>query len=752
MKPYRSQIKPQYLLILSLLFYLCNTPNDKKDEILNGNLEKIDGATKLPAGWNNFTSPELYDFKVDSSIVENGKYAVSISSKSTGSYFGAISHVISSVFEGHEITLRGYIKTENVTSGYAGLWMRIDGSKVASDNMANQNIRGTTDWREYEITLPYYSESALDINIGALLVGKGKIWFDNLKLYIDGIPIEKAKYRRNDSSKAATDTSFQNNSGINKLVLNNQQIKDLELLGQVWGFVKYYHPAVAKGDINMDAELFRVMPAIINAKNYNEACFAIERWIDKIGVPRPCKNCAIINDYPASRKPEYGEIFDSALVSSSLLKKLNNILESHHTEKNYFVSMTSYIGNPVFQHERPYKNMTYPDAGYRLLSLFRYWNMIQYFYPYKYLIGRSWDSVLREFIPKFIEAKDVTGYELSTLALIGNIHDTHASIWSDQKALENYRGIFAVPFQAKFVENKLTVTGYYNDTLNIKDKIRIGDIIIGINGLAVETLIKKYLPFTPASNYETQLRDMPDFYLLRANNPKFEIKVLRSGKKVNLIIDGILNKTVNQNIVENPYTKKPGYYILKKDIGYLYPGKYHNKDLDAIKKLFSGTKGIIIDMRCYPSEFMPFTFVPFIKNEENSFVKFTKGNVTIPGLFTEVQPIEIKPEYGYKNKVVVIVNEETQSQAEYTTMAFQSSANVTVIGSTTAGADGDVSAIVLPGGIKTMISGLGILYPDGTETQRKGVKIDLVVKPTIAGIKAGRDELLEKAEAIIKGN
>jgi len=85
-------------------------------------------------------------------------------------------------------------------------------------------------------------------------------------------------------------------------------------------------------------------------------------------------------------------------------------------------------------------------------------------------------------------------------------------------------------------------------------------------------------------------------------------------------------------------------------------------------------------------------------------------------------------------------------------MAFQSSANVTVIGSTTAGADGNVSPIILPGYIPTIISGIGILYPDGTETQRKGVKIDIEVKPTLAGIKAGVDEPLEKAKSLIMGN
>lgn len=49
-----------------------------------------------------------------------------------------------------------------------------------------------------------------------------------------------------------------------------------------------------------------------------------------------------------------------------------------------------------------------------------------------------------------------------------------------------------------------------------------------------------------------------------------------------------------------------------------------------------------------------------------------------------------------------------------------------------------------------MISGIGIYYPDGTETQRVGIVTDIEVKPTIDGIKAGRDELLEKAIELIK--
>ena len=83
-------------------------------------------------------------------------------------------------------------------------------------------------------------------------------------------------------------------------------------------------------------------------------------------------------------------------------------------------------------------------------------------------------------------------------------------------------------------------------------------------------------------------------------------------------------------------------------------------------------------------------------------------------------------------------------------MAFQTAPEATVIGSTTAAADGNVSQIVLPGNVRTGISGIGVYYPDGHETQRVGIALDVEVKPTIRGIIEGRDELLEKAIEIIK--
>jgi len=161
---------------------------------------------------------------------------------------------------------------------------------------------------------------------------------------------------------------------------------------------------------------------------------------------------------------------------------------------------------------------------------------------------------------------------------------------------------------------------------------------------------------------------------------------------------------------------------------------------------------LIIDIRNYPSEFMVFALGSLLVDHKTDFVRFTHGDLSNPGAFHWGPPLSLEPKQPhYPGKVVILVDEFTQSQAEYTTMAFRSSPRTKVIGSTTAGADGNVSPIPLPGGFRSMISGIGVFYPNKKPTQRIGIIPDREVKPTIAGISAGRDEVLEAAIREIVG-
>lgn len=153
---------------------------------------------------------------------------------------------------------------------------------------------------------------------------------------------------------------------------------------------------------------------------------------------------------------------------------------------------------------------------------------------------------------------------------------------------------------------------------------------------------------------------------------------------------------------------------------------------------------LVIDIRNYPNEFMVFALGGYLVGGATPFARFTVGDASNPGAFGWTATVSHTPRTPrYTGSVVILVDEVSQSQAEYTAMAFRVAPGAIVVGSTTAGADGNVSRIPLPGGAEGMISGIGVFYPGGQPTQRIGIVPDLVVHPTVAGIRAGRDEVLE---------
>ena len=168
-------------IVFTLLFLLstCCLATSTK---LNLDFEKIEGT--IPKGWSNFGDATNYIQSLDKIVFQNGKHSVSLEFKGDLPSFRSWSYTIPAKYQGNKITLRGFIKTEGVSDGWAGLWMRFD-PKVSFDNMKESGLSGTTDWQKYEITVDLKPSSAKNIVIGGLLSGKGKMWIDNLELLID---------------------------------------------------------------------------------------------------------------------------------------------------------------------------------------------------------------------------------------------------------------------------------------------------------------------------------------------------------------------------------------------------------------------------------------------------------------------------------------------------------------------------------------------------------------------------------------
>ncbi|QJB30034.1 erythromycin esterase family protein [Chitinophaga oryzae] len=170
-----------------LLLLLILTPSLlRAQQRYNLDMETTDVRTALPAGWTAFTTPES-DSRVstDSTTVYSGRYAIRLTKDSSRAQTpGIAAYTVPVDFYGRTIKLRGYVRTEAVEGGWAGLWMRVDGT-AAFDNMQQRGIKGTTPWTPYEIVLKL-DGNATQISLGGLLTGKGRVWIDSLTLFVDG--------------------------------------------------------------------------------------------------------------------------------------------------------------------------------------------------------------------------------------------------------------------------------------------------------------------------------------------------------------------------------------------------------------------------------------------------------------------------------------------------------------------------------------------------------------------------------------
>jgi C-terminal processing protease CtpA/Prc len=739
-----------FLFFLLSITFCCSQPTP--NQTLNLSFEKTNEKGIITGCYFSWNKDDYFSYK-DDSVKKDGNNSIRLQKEisSTKPGFGVITFSLPANFKGAEIALRGFIKTENVQDGYAGLWLRSDmgAQTLGFDNMNGKGVTATTDWKQYSITVSM-NEEVTSIAFGGLLTGKGKSWFDKLELLIDDKPVESVAWIKPAAAPLKKELTA---SGVAvDSVLTRQQTENLYVLGKVWGFLKYHHPETAKGIYNFDSCLFSIIPSILKAESNKERDDLLFRWINTLGDEDKYPVVPPADSANVHTKPGLYWIKDKTIFSEELSRKLNNVYQHRNSGANYYVKLAPGVGNPVFDKEAIYKDVPAGDDGFRMLALFRYWNMIEYFFPNKHLLKEKWDDILKDFVPAFASNRSELNYRLTCLRLINRVHDTHANIYNDP-LLQNYFGNKTPAVDFKKLDGKIIVTGFLHDSLAAFETLQPGDEILTVNGKKMEELRKNAELYLCASNESVADRNFIDRYLFRSNDDSLLVTYKRKGKSKEAVLHLYTQGKFPYRNGDN--WRMPMYKLLSPDIGYISLGKIEADSLATIFKTFSNTKGIVIDIRNYPSQFMPFAMAAYIKPSSTPFVKFTNGDLKNPGQFSFTMPIKNGPakmdnEKNYKGRIVILVNEQSQSQAEYTTMALRTAPYSVVMGSQTAGADGNISYVPFPGGFSSPFSGIGVFYPDGKETQGIGIIPDIIIMPTQKGITAGKDEVIEKAIEFIR--
>ena len=407
---------------------------------------------------------------------------------------------------------------------------------------------------------------------------------------------------------------------------------------------------------------------------------------------------------------------------------------------------------PEWHPDARYEKMAYPDAGYRLLAVYRLWNVIHYFYPYLELIG-DWDAVLEEFVPRALAAADGNAYVLTMLEMATRVPDGHTWVWG-HPALDEVWGVADPPVELRIIEDQPTIVKLLDAGAARAAGVRLGDVVVAVEGEPAETKMKRLAPWVTASTAEATRARLAEMLLRGKDGATLKATVRGADGERSVALP--LSKEPPKSKDAEP----PTYRALTPEIGYADLTRLMPNDVDPMFEALKDTKGLILDMRGYPNG-TAWAIAPHINVKKAKVgARFRRplwsgfdlqdDDLSGGASYAFEQPLPPTKGALYTGRTVMLIDERAISQSEHSGLFFEAAADTVFVGTPSAGANGDVTRLTLPGGITVGFTGHDVRHADGRQLQRVGLQPHVRIAPTIAGIRAGKDEVLDRAVQFLR--
>jgi len=336
-----------------------------------------------------------------------------------------------------------------------------------------------------------------------------------------------------------------------------------------------------------------------------------------------------------------------------------------------------------------------------------------------------------ELLPKFCDARNALEYHLAIAEMAARAGD--ASCLARSAELGTFLGTAPPPFEARFVEKQLAITHVFRESA-----AQPGDVIVKIAGEPVKDALDKMsryfagpLPFALANQLGHSVvtirgKDGAERDLPAAGDPAdlSPPPAHRSGDAIRMA------------------TERIGYADLE---------RIELSDLDAMFEKFRHATAIVFDLRGHPRD-LALAIGARLGNRNQPVMARLQRNVVgiepashISYVQSELRlPRPAAPRYT--GKTAALIDDASPGIAGESAMCFKAANDTVLIGSAVLPTFPIFSTVFdVPGGAKVSFSGQSARWPDGTSLEPGGVHPDLEVLPTLAGIRAGRDEVLVKA-------
>lgn len=517
-------------------------------------------------------------------------------------------------------------------------------------------------------------------------------------------------------------------------ILNSQtKLSDIQKhkqIGLVWGLMKYHHPDVSKGKYDWDAVFLDVMESCEKIESQEKINAFLLDFVRKYNSKSTSFKERKFNNSKLFLKNQDYDWIDNTLFGVELTNELNK-LRFNGNISSFYANVSKLTRMVSFENEKGIKNFELKNKHHRLLTLFSFWNAMQYWNLNKYLTDEKWFDVLDVAIDDFSNSNSKVTYELAKLKIVSQLNDSHAMGFSKEVRDSIFK--FRPSFEVKILNDSLVINTFVNKKLSLENGIELGDVIVKIKNKKISNYINSNLSGLISASNRNDLYKGLSYNLILCNNvDSINVDIVKkNGEVINKYIKLYEKLDLDFETIESQY--KDNYFFVKPNIGFVRLGKITKKDLKEAFKLFANTKGLIIDLRSYPRNY--FDIDKYLLSERKEFIKVTLPISGYPSTseYGAQAPLAFisdpfksgsKSNKYYKGKVILLVNRNTASRAEYIGMSIQQSPKCITIGEQTGGAPTNITFFTLPDGSEESFTGYGGFYPNGESVQRNGLKLD----------------------------
>lgn len=753
-------------LTIGLGFGLSNHADGPK--LLNLDFEQGE-VGKTPPGWF-VPKPTLdagFRAEVSDTYPKQGKRCAVLISGDRAGFGNLMTSFDAKPYRGKQVRFKAAVKSGADDSAPVMFWVRVDRAKEEPgffDNMADRPIT-KKDWNYYEHVGEIAADAAT-INLGLMFNGTGKAWIDNVTL---------------------EDLGHVGAGNKPPAPLSQRGLANLVAFAKLVGYVRFFHPSDEAAKAKWDQFVVDYVELIEAANNPDELVATLNSIFHSIapavaafktGDPPPA-----VQSLPDTVKgPVYWRhdgvklgdgqsIYGSKRITAGeslfgLGAKLPKEIAvpnprdpmiidlgggvSCSVPIGVFIDEKGSLPRPSVQSPESKKPKgfipTGNDRSTRLADVILAWNVFQHFYPYFEVVEVDWSAELPKALNRAATDKDEAAFLETLKRLIAALKDGHGNVMLGNA---NRRSGAFPPLRWDWIEGKLVIT--YVD----KDKVaslQPGDVITSINGVPADQALAKAEELISGATPQWRRHNALIHIGSGDNNSELDLVIDRAGEKKQVGIRRTLDGGLfffNRNKTPEKITEiKPGIWYVDID-------RIKDSDFTEVVPKLEKATGIIFDLRGYPSQLgtLPISHItdkpvtcaqwhiPVVVYPDRQKMGFSFSNWTVPPR---------KPRFNAK--VAFITDGRAISYAETYLGIIEHYKLAEIVGSPTAGTNGNVNPCSLPGGYRISWTGMNVLKHDGSTHHGIGIQPTVPVQRTIHGVKVGKDELLEKAISVVGGS